>query len=89
MHPASLNEEFRKLYRRQFEKLQATLQQGVKRGELAKVSPESLAIAIYESTRGFMVHRCIGWTSATVDQQVADFMQILWEGVAKKESPSR
>ncbi len=89
MHPASFNEEFRKLYRRQFEYLLAALKEGIKRGELAKVSAEVLAITIYESTRGVMVHRCLEWSSATVDQQVASLMQILWEGAAKKESPSR
>ena len=93
MHPASLNEEFRTLYRRQFENLLAALQQGIKRGELAKVNAEVLAIAIYESTRGVMVHRCLDWSSATVDQQVAALMEILWDGAAKKApkkgNPSR
>jgi AcrR family transcriptional regulator len=89
MHPAALNEEFRTLYRRQFEYLLAALEEGVKRGELAKVSVDVLAVTIYESTRGVMVHRCLGWSSATVDQQVASLMRILWEGAAKKESPSR
>ena len=89
MHPASLNEEFRELYRRQFENLLAALRQGIKRGELAKVSAEALAIAIYESTRGVMIHRCLGWSTATVDQQVDSLMQILWQGIANKESPRR
>lgn len=93
MHPASLNEEFRALYRRQFDNLLAAIGKGIKRGELAKVNAEVLAIAIYESTRGVMVHRCLDWSSATVGQQVAALMQILWDGAAKKpakkESPSR
>lgn len=85
IHPASLNEEFRTLYRRQFEYLQEALQAGIDCGELADVSAETLAIAVYESTRGVMVHRTLGWTTATVEQQVASLVQVLWDGAGSKK----
>jgi AcrR family transcriptional regulator len=87
-HPASINQEFRELYRRQFELLQSVLREGAKRGELADVSVETLAVVIYDGTKGLMLRRCLGWNTAAVDEQVAAMMQILWDGPAKKESPS-
>jgi AcrR family transcriptional regulator len=83
IHPASLNQEFRNLFRVQFQALQAVLEGALQRGELADVSTETLAIAIYESTRGLMLRRSLGWTTATVDEQVATLMKILWAGVGQ------
>lgn len=88
-HPATLNQEFRTLYRRQFERLRGVLEEGIKRGELAGVSAETLAIAIYESTRGLMLHRSLGWSTTGVEEQVATLMRILWHGAGKKESRHR
>ena len=85
-HPATLNQEFRTIYRRQFARLEAILEEGIQQGGLARVSTETLAIAIYESTRGLMLHRSLGWSTAGVDQQVATLMQLLWNGAGKKES---
>lgn len=81
IHPASLNKEFRSLYRRQFERLRTLLEEAVENGELADVSAETLATAIYESTRGLMLRRSLGWSDASVDEQVETLMRILWDGV--------
>lgn len=81
IHPASLNQEFRSLYRRQFERLRTLLEEAVQNGELAGVSAETLATAIYESTRGLMLRHSLGWSDASVDEQVETLMRILWDGV--------
>jgi AcrR family transcriptional regulator len=89
IHPASLNQEFRNLYRCQFDRLEAVLQQAIETGDLAGVSAETLATTIYESTRGLMLRRSIGWTSATVEEQVSSLMRILWDGAGAVQSVDR
>jgi AcrR family transcriptional regulator len=86
IHPASLNQEFRNLFRLQFQTLQSVLEGALQQGELADVSTETLATVIYESTRGLMLRRSLGWTTATVDEQVASLMKILWAGVGQRAS---
>ena len=82
IHPAWLNQEFRCLYRRQFDRLKDLLEEAVERGELAAdISVETLAAAIYESARGLMLRRNLGWTEASIDEQVSTLMRILWDGV--------
>lgn len=89
IHPASLNQEFRKLYRRQFELLSSVLQEGVQHGELEEVSADVLATTIQESTRGLMLHRSLGWSKGPVENQVQDLMAIVWVGAGRKEGCSK
>lgn len=84
IHPAALNQEFRKLYRRQFDLLESVIAQGVERGELSAVAPNVMATMIYEATRGLMLHHSLGWSDTPVEQQVTGLMQILCEGACKK-----
>jgi AcrR family transcriptional regulator len=81
IHPASLNIEFRNLYRRQFDRLKGLLEEAVEKGEIVGISPETLATMIYESARGLTLRRNLGWTTATIDEQVETLMRILWDGV--------
>ncbi len=81
---ASLNQDFRELYRQQFDRLQELLQQAAERGELGDISPETLAVAIYESTRGMMLRRSLGWTNRCIEDQVSTLMRLLWNGAARQ-----
>ena len=85
-HPATLNSEFRRMYRRQFELLEKVIEQGAAQGEFAKVPAGVLTTLIYESTRGLMLHHSLGWSSTSVEEQVMSLMQIVWDGVGKKGS---
>lgn len=85
-HPATLNSEFQAIYRRQFEALLEVFQQGIASGEIAAVSPETLAITVYEATRGLCLHNTLGWSTASIEEQVASLMQILSTGVARESS---
>ncbi len=80
IHPAALNQNFRSLYRQQLERLVNMLREAAERGELSDVSPETLAVMIYESTRGLMLRRSLGWSTRTIDEQVSTLMRILWDG---------
>jgi AcrR family transcriptional regulator len=80
IHPASLNQDFRNLYREQFDRLHALLRDAADRGELGDISAETLAVAIYESTRGLMLRRSLGWTKRGIEEQVETLMRLLWDG---------
>jgi hypothetical protein len=84
IHPASLNQDFRNLYRQQFDHLHSLLREAAENGELGDVSAETLAVAIYESTRGMMLRRSLGWTKRGIDEQVNTLMHLLWDGAAAK-----
>lgn len=86
---ASLNQDFRELYRQQFDRLHDLLQQAAERGEIDDISAETLAVAIYESTRGMMLRRSLGWTDRGVDEQVATLMRLLWDGAGAKAHVSK
>lgn len=85
IHPASLNQDFRELYRQQFDRLHTLLRNGAARGELDDISAETLAVAIYESTRGMMLRRTLGWTKRGIEDQVQTLMRILWDGAAVRQ----
>jgi AcrR family transcriptional regulator len=85
-HPATLNSEFRKMYRRQFESLEKVVEQGMAQGELAPASANVLTVLIYESTRGLMLHHSLGWSHSSVEEQIANLMRVVWDGVGKKGS---
>jgi AcrR family transcriptional regulator len=89
IHPASLNGEFRALYRRQLGALEAELRAAVANGGLVDICPATLATTIYESTRGLMLRRSLGWTTVTVDEQVTMLMKILWHGLEKRSAPRK
>lgn len=89
IHPASLNREFRALYRRQLESLETELRAAVADGSLVDVCPETLATTIYEATRGLMLRRTLGWTALSVEDQVTMLMKILWHGVATQTTPRK
>ncbi len=80
-HPASLNDEIRDLYRSQLDYLNAMLSQAQERGEIETPSIEAATSVLYESTRGLMLGRCLGWTTTTVEQDIAALTTILCKGL--------
>jgi AcrR family transcriptional regulator len=80
-HPASLNAELRELYRAQLDYLAAMLHQAQELGEIKISSVETAAGTIYEASRGLMLRRVLGWSKATVDEDIQALTSILWKGI--------
>jgi AcrR family transcriptional regulator len=80
-HPASLNSELRELYQQQLEYMSAILQEAKSRGEIKITSVETAASTMYEATRGLLLRRVLGWSKASVDEDVSALTEILWKGI--------
>lgn len=83
-HPASLSEELRELYRGQLDYLGALLREAKERGETDISAVETAASTIYEASRGLMLRRVLGWSAATVDEDIQALTSILWKGLARR-----
>lgn len=82
-HPAYWNEELRELYHAQLGLLESRLRAAMAAGGLRTVPVESAATTLYEATRGLLLRRMLGWSSTTVDEDVAALSDLMWRGIGQ------
>jgi AcrR family transcriptional regulator len=71
----------RDLYLKQAHKLEAVLEDAVNRGEVRNISPHSTALRLYDMTLGVIAQRLLGWSKATVEEDVQAVFELLWRGI--------
>ena len=82
-HPASVGKDFQELYLRQTRLLGPVLAEGVRRGTLRKIQPETAAHIIVDITRGAITRRLIGWSRANIQQDIDVTFDLVWKGMGR------
>lgn len=80
--PGTVNKAFRALYLQQAKILEAMLHEACARGQIRSIRPDSAAFTVYEMTRGLIVRRLLGWSKATVDEDIDVLFELIWKGLA-------
>ena len=80
-HPAGLQRDLRDLYVGQAESLRAALEAGVRRGEIRDVPAAALAFLIYDTTRGLVARRLLGWGEGDLESEAQVIVDLIWEGI--------
>jgi AcrR family transcriptional regulator len=81
---ACLYRDFEEYHFRQVRLLAAALREGARRGAIRNVSVELTAFTIVNLTRGVIMQRLLGWTSAEVEREVEFVSDLIWKGIAAR-----
>src|SRR5260370_35319647 len=87
--PSPVPKEFRDMHAQPARMLQGVLEQASKRGQIRVARPESTALMIYDMTRGLIAQRMLGWSKASVDEDVEFLFGLVWKGIAGNASESK
>jgi AcrR family transcriptional regulator len=79
--PAMVGKEFQDLYERQAEALERVLTNGIKRGEVRKTNPHAVARLVYDTTRGAIAQRILGWSRRSPREDADLVFEVLWRGI--------
>ncbi len=82
VHPACIDEDFRARYVRHTSTLTKVLDEAAALGEVRAMRTETAAYTIFEMIRGLVVQRLLGWSTASVEEDVEFLFQLIWKGVA-------
>ena len=74
----------RELYIRQAKRLQAVLQQAVDKQEIRGICARSTALRLYDMTLGVIAERLLGWSKASVEEDIEALFELLWRGIGKE-----
>jgi AcrR family transcriptional regulator len=80
-HPVQIRNDFTKLYLQQSRMLQSVLEKGLRRKDIRRLRPDTTALAIADLTRGLITQRLLGWSKATVQDDVAFLFDFVWKGI--------
>lgn len=79
---AVCDSEFQQLYLRQAKVLEEVLRAAVTRGEMRPVRTDFAAFNIYDMVKGVMTQRMLGWSSASLEEDVRLLKELIWKGIA-------
>jgi AcrR family transcriptional regulator len=82
IHPAPVRQEFQDLYNRQADALARVIGDGIQRKQVRHMDPLAAARFIYDSTRGIIAQRLLGWSQSSVDEDAAFVFDMIWKGIA-------
>jgi len=82
--PPHLDKELRSLYLRQVETLEAVLREAAVEGQIRPVRADAAAVIVYEMTRGLVMQRLLGWSTATAEQDIDFLFELIWKGLANR-----
>ena len=80
-HPAYSHEHFEDLYLEQLEVLKSVLRDALQAGAIRRVSVDAAAFAILDLTRGAILHRLLGWSKTSTQEDVACLFDLMWKGL--------
>jgi TetR/AcrR family fatty acid metabolism transcriptional regulator len=79
--PAMVGKEFQDLYEKQAEALERVLVNGIRRGEVRKTNPHAVARLVYDTTRGAIAQRILGWSRRSPREDAELVFEVLWRGI--------
>lgn len=79
---ARAREPYERLYLDQVKRVEATLREGIDRGELKLDRPDAAAFAVFDLTRGAIVQRLRGWSKATLEEDIDFTFRLIWKGIS-------
>jgi AcrR family transcriptional regulator len=82
LSPAHGNKEFKKLHLQQITPLEAVLQEASLEGQVRPIRAHAAAFFVYELTCALITHRLLGWSRASVDEDVELLFDLIWKGLA-------
>lgn len=82
--PPHLDKELRSLYLRQAQTLEAVLREAAAQGQIRPVRADAAAVIVYEMTRGLVMQRLLGWSTATAEQDIDFLFELIWKGLANR-----
>ncbi|HEY3440261.1 MAG TPA: TetR/AcrR family transcriptional regulator [Paludibaculum sp.] len=80
-HPAWVSQQFREAYELQLKLLEDLLAGAVERGEIRAIPAGAVACGIYEMTRGLLLRRVLGVSSAPAAEEAEALGELLWRGI--------
>jgi AcrR family transcriptional regulator len=80
-HPAYSHEHFEDLYLEQLEVLKFALMDAIAARTIRRVSADTAAFAILDMTRGAILHRLLGWSKTSTQENVASLFDLIWKGL--------
>ena len=84
LHPSSVRKEFQDLYHEQAHMLEAVIRDGIRDGEIRRVSALRMAYFVYEATRSAIAHRIQGWDTNSLSESEDSLFDLIWKGVECK-----
>jgi len=81
-HPAAIA-MFRDLYSEQIQIFERVIRNGIRRREVRSMDVEKMAFAIADVTRGVATQRLLGASKATLADDVAFVVDLIWKGIAR------
>ncbi len=79
--PSKLSPEFQDLYDQQAKLMEETLARGVRRGEVKKMNTAAIARLVYDTTRGAIAQRILGWSRRDAKEDADLVFEVLWRGI--------
>jgi AcrR family transcriptional regulator len=83
VHPAKQGGEVAEMYFDQVRLLEGVLREAAAQGELAQLRPESAAFTICDMARGLSVQRLLGWSKATLEEDIQQVIAMIWKGISR------
>jgi AcrR family transcriptional regulator len=81
-HPAERADEFREIFLEHARQLESVLRASMEQGEIRELRPDSTAFAICDMARGTIVQRMLGWSTATLEEDIEGLLNLIWRGIA-------
>ena len=81
IHPAPVQQEFQDLYNRQAHALARVIEDGIERKQVRRMDAPAAARFIYDSTRGFIAQRLLGWSASSVEEDANFVFEVIWKGI--------
>lgn len=88
IHPDCLSKELKNLYLEQTQAIAVVLEEAVRQGEIHLLSPDAAAYLIYEMTRALIGRRLLGWSRASVEEDIHLLFELIWNGLAGSGEPA-
>ncbi len=82
-HPSEAYKDFTKLYLGHERMLEGVLARGLRRKEIRCTRTESAAFTITELTRGLIIRRLLGWSKASVEEDISFLCDFVRKGIGR------
>jgi AcrR family transcriptional regulator len=82
VHPAKQDGDMADLYLDQARLLEAVLTAGASNGEVRELRAAATAFTICDMTRGVIVQRLLGWSKATLEEDLQHVIGLIWRGIS-------
>jgi AcrR family transcriptional regulator len=82
VHPAKQAGESAELYLDQARLLEAVLNEAELNGEVRALRAGAAAFTICDITRSVIVQRLLGWSTATIEEDLQHVISLIWKGIS-------